>query len=69
VEIDIILGLAGGNYLISVHDFDVMVGEAGQPKLFTKFYRGVEAQKIKTVGSGLGLYIAKSCIELNGGNI
>ncbi len=35
-------------------------------KIFEKFYRGADAQKL-AMGSGLGLFIAKTGIEANGG--
>lgn len=37
--------------------------------LFTPFYRGTQARQNGTQGTGLGLYIARSIIELHGGTL
>ena len=56
-------------YEIAVHSVGKVIHEEEWVKLFTKFYRGKEAQGMKPVGSGLGLYIAKTVVEANGGKI
>lgn len=38
-------------------------------KLFTKFTRARDANKVNTTGTGLGLYVAKQLVEGNGGKI
>ncbi|MBI4992255.1 MAG: PAS domain S-box protein [Candidatus Harrisonbacteria bacterium] len=57
------------NYVVSVHDFGPPILETEEGKIFTKFYRGPQAQYIKQKGTGLGLFIAKSAIESMGGTI
>ncbi len=54
---------------ISVKDTGVGVPEEDIKKLFTKFFRSVNAVKFATEGSGLGLYIAKNIINRHGGKI
>lgn len=56
-------------YLISIHNEGAAIPKEEQEKLFTKFYRGEAAKQLKPDGSGLGLYIAKSAVEANGGRI
>lgn len=56
-------------HVIAVKNFGPVInGDEGR-KLFSKFYRTEEAQKIKSNGTGLGLYIAKLASEANGGKI
>ncbi|MEK7478304.1 MAG: ATP-binding protein [Patescibacteria group bacterium] len=40
-----------------------------QKSLFTKFFRGEEAKKVNTRGSGLGLYIVKEAVGKLGGKV
>lgn len=71
---------AGGNVTISVkyatREIEILVRDNGigipedqQKRIFSKFFRGANAQKVDTEGSGLGLYIAKNIIEAHGGKI
>jgi PAS domain S-box-containing protein len=57
------------NYVISVHNEGEGIPEEGRDKIFTRFYRSEQARKLKPEGSGLGLFIAKSAVEANGGKI
>lgn len=59
----------GNFYVISVNNKGpVLTGEERQ-RMYEKFYRGQRAKEMKTVGSGLGLFITKSYIETIGGKI
>lgn len=40
-----------------------------QSHVFSKFFRGSNVSKVESVGTGLGLYIAKAFIEASGGKI
>ncbi len=68
-EIGIRIDQKGLDYVISVHNDGQPIDEKDKPKLFTRFYRGVNATTQRPTGSGLGLFIAKSSIETNGGKI
>ncbi len=68
-QITITVSVKDSNYLIAVHNDKPVIPLSDQTKLFTKFYRGVDSQAIKTTGSGLGLFIAKAAVEQNGGKI
>ncbi len=57
------------NFLVSVYNDGPPIAPEDKVKLFTRFYRGVGASVQKPTGSGLGLFIAKSSIESNGGKI
>lgn len=52
---------------ITNHGFGIL--EEDKNKVFTKFFRSKEAMKQETEGNGLGLYIAKSLVEAQGGSI
>jgi PAS domain S-box-containing protein len=67
--IDIQFGADKKEYVISVRNFGSLIPAADQPKVFSKFYRGQNAQEVQHVGSGLGLFITKSAVEANGGRI
>ncbi len=54
---------------IGIQDTGPGIAKDELPKIFTKFYRARSARVSKTKGSGLGLTIAKSIIELHGGRI
>lgn len=57
------------NIVFSVHDEGIGIDEKDFPKVFTKFYRGDNAIKSETDGTGLGLYIAKAIIEAHEGKV
>lgn len=59
----------GGNASLTVKDEGIGIPKAEQDKLFQKFYRASNAASSNTEGSGLGLYIVKSAIELSGGTV
>lgn len=56
-------------YIVGVHNWGPYIPDGERQKLFTKFYRGVDAKTLKTEGNGLGLFMAKLSTESNGGMI
>jgi len=58
-----------GYLVISVKDSGIGISEADQKKLFTRFFRSKDVLKSKTEGTGLGLYITKSIVNLHKGDI
>jgi signal transduction histidine kinase len=57
----------GGEAEFVIRDRGCGIPDADQTRLFTAFYRG--SNVAQTPGSGLGLVIAKRCVDLHGGNI
>ena len=55
--------------LVSVRDTGMGISEKDQGHLFTRFYRTQEATERQIAGTGLGLTIVKSFVELHGGQI
>lgn len=54
---------------IQVKDNGIGIFENQASRVFSKFFRAIDAVRMKTEGSGLGLYISKKIIEEHGGRI
>jgi two-component system phosphate regulon sensor histidine kinase PhoR len=62
--------LPNKNYFkISVSDTGIGIPEESLKKMFEKFYRAENAQRVEPNGNGLGLYITKNIIEKHKGKI
>lgn len=57
------------NVRVDVTNYGAPIASADIPHIFKKFFRTESAQKKRTDGTGLGLFIAKSVIEASGGSI
>lgn len=55
--------------IISVSDTGIGIPEQQQDQIFSKFFRAANAVRVDTVGSGLGLFIAKEIVARHGGKI
>ncbi len=55
--------------LCSIADTGMGIPKNQQGQIFEKFFRGSNVSKVESVGTGLGLYIAKAFIEGSGGKI
>ncbi len=58
-----------GYIVVSVKDTGIGISAADQKKLFGRFFRSENVLKSKTEGTGLGLYITKSIVNLHKGDI
>jgi len=54
---------------LKVQDFGIGIPKSQQNKVFMEFFRGSNAVKQNTTGSGLGLFLSKNIIEAHGGKI
>lgn len=54
---------------IIITDSGIGIPEEEKDDIFTRFYRGREAQRIETDGTGLGLYVVQEIIRRHGGTI
>lgn len=68
-SVTVTIKILDGEYCISVNNTGSVISYGDANKLFTKFFRSQASRLIRPEGSGLGLYIAKSGIEKNGGKI
>jgi len=57
------------NVFFSVKDNGLGIPQEERKKIFEKFYRGDNIAKRQTIGTGLGLYIAKAVIDNSKGKI
>ena len=57
-----------GYFILSVQDTGIGISQADQKKLFTRFFRSRNVMKAKE-GTGLGLYITKTIVDLHQGDI
>jgi signal transduction histidine kinase len=55
--------------VVTVADTGVGIPEAEQSRLFERFFRASSARSGQIPGSGLGLSIVKTLVELHGGSI
>ncbi len=55
--------------VFSIKDTGIGIAKDQQDRIYTRFFRGGNALKIETEGSGLGLYIAKNIIDAHHGKI
>jgi len=68
-KIEIRLGLKNNQFSFELKDNGIGIPGDDQKYIFQKFFRGDNAFKQQTQGSGLGLYIAKLIVEKSGGRI
>ncbi len=68
---DVVVGIAqdGGDVLVSVADTGDGIPEAFRPHIFNPLSQADEPDTKKTQGTGLGLNISKSIVEVHGGEI
>jgi len=58
-----------GYLVLAVRDTGIGISEEDQNKMFTKFFRSKKVLKSEAEGTGLGLYITKSIVNLHKGDI
>lgn len=58
-----------GHIKVFVKDDGIGIPEKQKIGIFNKFFRAANALKIRTNGSGLGLFVAKSIIQKHGGEM
>jgi len=67
--ISVSVALDRQNLQVSVHDTGMGILKDQQDRIFTKYFRGSNAVRMETEGTGLGLFIAKNIVETHGGKI
>ncbi|MBX4210486.1 PAS domain-containing protein [Candidatus Parcubacteria bacterium] len=67
--VDINMEERRGQFIVEISDSGCGIPLDEQSRVFTKLYRGKNAKRRDSDGSGLGLYITKSIVEKCGGKI
>lgn len=68
-RVTVTLSSSDGFAEVSVADTGPGIPDEDMPQIFGKFFRGSDARRAVTEGSGLGLYLAKNIIEAHHGRI
>ncbi len=68
-HISIDLSREGDKFLFTITDNGVGIPAKDQKKIFKKFFRADNTMKLKTGGTGLGLFIAKAIVESHKGKM
>lgn len=68
-QVDISLSSRDGELLFCVKDYGIGISSEDQEKIFDRFYRCDEPQRLGIKGSGIGLTIVKKIIEAHKGHL
>jgi len=60
---------SGSGVAIAIVDHGIGIPEKAKAKIFSKFYRAENAKRVRSSGTGLGLYLAKHIIDDHGGKL
>lgn len=60
---------SGSHFIIDVTNQGIGIEKDEEPHIFTPYYRSPRARKTTRSGVGLGLAIAKRCMQLHGGDL
>lgn len=67
--VDVVVRREGGQAMVDIRDKGLGIADEDLPHVFEAFYRGSAAEGSTIRGSGLGLSIVRSLIQLQGGTI
>jgi signal transduction histidine kinase len=67
--ISVELSEQGNKFMFTISDNGVGIPEKDQRHIFKKFFRANNTMKLKTSGTGLGLFIAKAIVESHRGKL
>jgi len=64
--VDIQLSIEKNTAILTIENYDAKINKADLPHIFEPFYRTDKSRSRYTGGSGLGLYLTKSILDLHG---
>lgn len=68
-KVTLALAVSRDALTVSVGDRGIGIPQREQNKIFSRFYRASNAVKVRTDGSGLGLYVAREIVQRHGGTM
>jgi signal transduction histidine kinase len=68
-QVEVSVSSANGNVEVAVRDHGSGIAREDLKRVFGKFYRGVNAKKQGTKGTGIGLAMVKEIVEAHGGTV
>lgn len=68
-RIEVRMSASGGLVRVDVQDTGIGISPTDQTAVFERFYRGEHALVLETPGTGLGLAVVKTLVEMHGGHI
>jgi PAS domain S-box-containing protein len=67
--VEVFLRAKGRGVEVSVRDHGIGIPDADKPKLFGRFARAQNARALGISGTGFGLYLTKTIVEMHGGTM
>lgn len=67
--VEVSLGTTPSGARLQVSDTGIGIDPEELPHVFDRFYRGTRAGEVRAAGSGLGLSIVRSIVEMHGGRV
>jgi signal transduction histidine kinase len=68
-DVDCTVSTEQGRAIVAVRDRGLGISAADMARLFTRFGRIVTAENSHILGTGLGLYLARELVRMQGGDI
>jgi len=68
-EVKVFVSRMKNNVLLKIEDSGAGIPQKQQKDVFKKFFRSTNVKKYEVIGTGLGLFIAKSAVEGSNGRI
>lgn len=68
-KVHILTGVAENNFVCQVSDTGIGIPERDKQKIFLEFFRSTNARKVKSTGSGIGLFLARIIVDAHKGKI
>lgn len=68
-SVEIVVEETATSIIIHIQDSGIGIPKKDQEKIFSKFYRALNAQVSDTIGTGLGLFVVRSYVDSWGGRV